>query len=512
MNIARAAVLVLAVFGLALALPCSARAESVEDRLIQVSEEERDEMLSNATIGVQSGGLTAQSTEKKYPDAKLSEFNSVSDIVAALDAGKVDYALQPITSAVLYMRSHPSYTYLSEPLYSFDSCMATAKGNDELCEKLDEAVKKLKDDGTFDRVYKKWVEDGDYSTDDIPEVTDKDAETIVVAGSCTLEPGMFIQNGEPAGFIVEMVKRAAYEAGMRVEVVDCSFASSLAAVSSGKADFALSVTKNEEREKEFDFTESLYDEIWVAMTLDEDAEGTGVIDSFKTNFTSTFITENRWEMILSGLGITCGIAAGAFALATVFGAVLCWMESRGGGAAAFARGYGKIVTGIPVLVWLMLLYYVVFAGVDISAAIVAILCFGLEAAAPLSGVFSTGLASVDKGQVEAALALGFSRGEAFRRVVLPQAARAVWGLYAGQLTSLVKATSIVGYVAITDLTKVSDIIRSRTFQAFFPLVSTALIYFAVIALASWALARASRRFDPKRRKPEAVMRGLKARE
>ncbi len=140
----------------------------------------------------------------------------------------------------------------------------------------------------------------------------------------------------------------------------------------------------------------------------------------------------------------------------------------------------------------------------------AVICFGLEAAAPLSKVFTAGLDSVDQGQTEAALAMGFSRGETFRRVVLPQAARSVWGLYSGQLTALIKGTSVVGYVAIADLTKVSDIIRSRTFQAFFPLVSTAIVYFAVIALSSWLLARAGKRLDPKRRGAERILAGIEA--
>ncbi len=502
------AALALAACALAAATPVGAWAESITDRAIQATREEQDELLANASIGVEVGSLMAQEAEQDYPNAKLSQFANVNDIVAALEAGKVDYAIQPLSSTLLYMRSHPNYTYLSETLYSCDSRLAVAKGNDELLEKLDAAVKKLKEDGTVDAVVNKWTVDADYSTDDIPAIDDPSAPLLTFTASCSMEPVMFIQNGEPAGSLVEIVKRVAYEAGYRTKFIDTSFASSLAAVSTGKADVAINVSWTEERAKELDFTESFYDEPWVAMTIDEDAEGGGIIGTFGTNFKSTFVAENRWQMILGGLGVTVGIALGAFVLATLFGALLCWMGARGGAAAAFSRGYCRVVTGIPVLVWLMLLYYVVFAGVDIPAVVVAILCFGLEAAAPLSGVFSTGLASVDKGQVEAALALGFSRKETFRRVVLPQAARSVWGLYAGQLTSLVKATSIVGYVAISDLTKVSDIIRSRTFQAFFPLVSTALIYFAAIALFAWLLGLAAKALDPKRRSDSAILKGL----
>ncbi len=500
--------LALAACLLALAMPVAAQAQSVKDRAIQVSDEERDELLGSARIGAQTGGLTAQYVENDYQNAEVSEFTTLSDIVAALDAGKVDYAIEPLSATLLYMRTNAKYTYLGNGLYSFDSRLAVGKGKDELTEKLSAAITKLKEDGTVDAVIAKWTVEGNYSTDDIPEIDDPSAPVLTVASACAMEPVMFIQDGKPTGSLIELVKRAAYECGMRTEFIDTNFASCLAAVSTGKADVALNVSKTPEREKEMNFTESFYDEPWVAMTIDEDAEPEGFFDTLEANFTSTFLAESRWQMILGGLGVTVAVALGAFVLATVFGAALCWLDARGGAAAAFSRAYCRLVTGIPVLVWLMLLYYVVFAGVDIPAVAVAILCFGLEAAAPLSDVFSAGLASVDKGQVEAALALGFSHGETFRRVVLPQAARSVWGLYSGQLTSLIKGTSVVGYVAITDLTKVSDIIRSRTFQAFFPLVSTALIYFAAIALFAWLLGLLGRTTDPRRRPAPLILKGI----
>jgi polar amino acid transport system substrate-binding protein len=183
-------------------------------------------------------------------------------------------------------------------------------------------------------------------------------------------------------------------------------------------------------------------------------------------------------------------------------------RSRRAAVRGIARAYGKLTSGVPALVWLMVLYYVVFASVDIPAVAVSIICFGLLSAASLAEVFLTGLEGVDKGQVEAALAMGFSRGEAFRRIVLPQAAKNVWPLYSAELGELIKATSVVGYIAIQDLTKASDIIRSRTFQAFFPLFATAIVYFAVIALCAAVLALIGRRMDPRRRKPEAVLKGI----
>ncbi len=261
------AVLVMAVCALALVAPVAAQAESIKDRAIQVTDEERDELLGSARIGAQTGGLTAQYAENDYPNAEVSEFSTLSDIVAALDAGKVDYAIEPMSAALLYMRSHASYTYLGDGLYSFDSRLAVGKGKDELTEKLSAAITKLKEDGTVDAVINKWTVEGDYSTDDIPEITDADAPVLTVASACAMEPVMFIQNGEPAGSLIELVKRVAYECGMRTEFIDTNFASCLAAVSSGKADVALNVSKTAEREKEMNFTESFYDEPWVAMTI-----------------------------------------------------------------------------------------------------------------------------------------------------------------------------------------------------------------------------------------------------
>ena len=106
------------------------------------------------------------------------------------------------------------------------------------------------------------------------------------------------------------------------------------------------------------------------------------------------------------------------------------------------------------------------------------------------------------------MALGFSEHQAIRHIVIPQAISSVWKFYSAQLTGLVKTTSIVGYIAVADLTKVSDIIRSRTLESLFPLVSTALVYFAIIALLSWLLSRVAKRFDPRRRSAARILKGI----
>jgi polar amino acid transport system substrate-binding protein len=164
-----------------------------------------------------------------------------------------------------------------------------------------------------------------------------------------------------------------------------------------------------------------------------------------------------------------------------------------------AKVYVAILRGTPVLVVLMIIFYVVFASVDIDPLIVAVFAFGLNFAAYVSEMFRTGIEGVDRGQTEAGIAMGFTRVQTFLHIVLPQASKRILPVYKGELISLVKMTSIVGYIAVQDLTKASDIIRSRTFDAFFPLIMVAVLYFLISWLLMVALDRLERVADPRRK-------------
>ena len=154
----------------------------------------------------------------------------------------------------------------------------------------------------------------------------------------------------------------------------------------------------------------------------------------------------------------------------------------------------------------MILYYLVFGSVEISGILVAVVGFSINFAAYVSEMMRTGIEAVDKGQHEAAAALGFNRLQVFARITFPQAARHVLPVFKGEFISMVKMTSIVGYIAIQDLTKMSDIIRSRTYEAFFPLIATALIYFVIAYVMTHGLTLVEMKIDPKRR--ARVLKGV----
>ena len=139
--------------------------------------------------------------------------------------------------------------------------------------------------------------------------------------------------------------------------------------------------------------------------------------------------------------------------------------------------YGDFINGIPTLVLLLILFYVVFANSGMSASLVAIVAFAMCFASSAGNIFDTSISSVPQGQTEAGLSLGFTPFKTFMGIVFPQALRKGLPLYTGECISLLKNTSIVGYIAIADLTRASDLIRSRTFDALIPLLVITIIYF-----------------------------------
>ena len=226
--------------------------------------------------------------------------------------------------------------------------------------------------------------------------------------------------------------------------------------------------------------------------------------SIANGFYSNLILENRYLLVLDGLKTTVVISVFATLFGTLLGALVCFMRmSKQSLLNLPARVYIAILRGTPVLVVLMLIFYVVFASVNISSVLVAVFAFGMNFAAYAAEIFRTGIEGVDKGQAEAGISMGFTRTQTFFFIVLPQTLRRILPVYKGEFISLVKMTSIVGYIAVQDLTKAGDIIRSRTFDAFFPLIMVAVLYFAI----SWFLLQSveylERRTDPKFKRNKA---------
>ena len=208
-----------------------------------------------------------------------------------------------------------------------------------------------------------------------------------------------------------------------------------------------------------------------------------LIGSLMESFTNNLIVEDRYRMILDGLQVTLLITFWAAILGTILGGLLCWMRmNKRPWLQQVAKAYLGLMYGMPVLVLLMLMYYVVMAPMDATGIVVSIVTLAMNMSAYICEILRTAIQRIDRGQTEAGLALGFTGRQTFFRIVLPQVVKSIMPVYQGEIVCLLKETSIVGFIAVADMTHACDLIRSRTFDAFFPLIVTAIIYFLMTRL------------------------------
>ena len=192
------------------------------------------------------------------------------------------------------------------------------------------------------------------------------------------------------------------------------------------------------------------------------------------------IKGNSWNTILGGLWVTVQISALALLLGTLLGALICLMRTRKNPVVrTIASVYIAILRGTPVLMLLLLLYYGVFARAGIAPVMVAVITFALNVSAHVAELLRSALEAADRGQAEAARTLGFSAWDAFRLITLPQVLRIAKPVYQSTIVNLIQWTSVVGYVTITDLTRVINNIASRTMQPLLTIIIGMLIYLAL---------------------------------
>ena len=192
------------------------------------------------------------------------------------------------------------------------------------------------------------------------------------------------------------------------------------------------------------------------------------------------IQGGSWQTILGGLWVTVQISLFALLLGTVLGALVCLLRTRRNRVArGIASVYIAVLRGTPVLMLLLLLYYGVFARTGLKPVTVAVFTFALNVSAHVAELLRSALEAADRGQAEAARTLGFSAWDTFRLITLPQVLRIAKPVYQSTIVNLIQWTSVVGYVTITDLTRVINNTASRTMQPLLTIIIGMLIYLAL---------------------------------
>ena len=229
---------------------------------------------------------------------------------------------------------------------------------------------------------------------------------------------------------------------------------------------------------------------------------------FSDEFVLNFIADNRWKYLTNGLWTTLQVTFYALLLGIAIGVVVAVVRSThdktvddmNPGFGRFilkffdkvCRVYLTVIRGTPVVVQLMLIYYVILASLT-NKVLIASLAFGINSGAYVAEIIRSGIMSVDKGQFEAGRSLGFNYVQTMWHIVIPQAFKTILPTLANEFIVLIKETSVAGYVALQDLTKGGDIIRSRTYSAFMPLIAVALIYLVIVMFFTWLVGILERR-------------------
>jgi polar amino acid transport system substrate-binding protein len=466
------------------------------------------EDLHDKSLAVMLGSTHDTFARKYYPHADIRQYKSPSDVLLAVKTQKVDVGIYNSVSLKEILNTSPDIGTIGEPFEMMPVAFGFSKENTELQQKFNAFLKSIKSNGIYDDIINRWTNQDDPV---MPKIDTPNKNGTLVAGHLSDAglPFAIVKDNENIGMNIEIAKRFAADLGKDIRFDDMEFGSIMPAVSTGKIDFiAVTLMITEERKQKINFGDPYFEIGMSAFALKKNIASKdnevnpvsttsflqGVINSFRSNI----IEEKRYLLIIDGLKTTILISILSTIFGTLLGGLICFMRmSKSALLNVPAKIYISLLRGMPVLVLLMLIFYVVFGSVNINPIIVATIAFGMNFGAYVAEIFRSGIQSIDKGQMEAGIAMGFNKLKTFIYIILPQTIQRVLPVYKGEFISLVKMTSIVGYIAVQDLTKASDIIRSRTFDAFFPLIMIAILYFLISLLLMLGLDYIEKITDPK---------------
>ena len=464
--------------------------------------------LHDKRLGVLMGTIYDEYAERNFPGAGKYSFNAVPDMLLSLSTGRIDAAFVDQPYVALLLADNPQLDVLEKNLFYVDIAAGFNKRNPALRRQFDEYLEYIKNAGIHDEIVNRWIGQKGPEMPDILHSGERGQLRVGIVSDIGL-PFTAVSLDHYIGFDVEIASRFAAHTGKEIVFVNLPFASLLPSLASGRIDMiAASMTPTGERAKQIDFSEPYFHSGASVLIRksepDLSADALSRIEKIGQSFHNNIIREQRYLLILNGLYVTVLITILAAISGSILGGLICAMRmSKNGVLKSIASALIAAIRGTPVLVLLMIIYYIVFASINISAVLVAVIGFGVNFAAYVSEMFRTSIESIDKGQAEAGTASGFTQIQTFVYIIMPQALRRVLPVYKGEFISLLKMTSIVGYIAVQDLTKASDIIRSRTFDAFFPLIMVAVIYFLLAWSLGLILDRIEINVDPKRKRRKA---------
>lgn len=428
-------------------------------------------------------GLEAMDLKKHFTFLNVGG----AERLMAVSSGKADYTIVDSTQAMSVDLKSMGLEIKFGGVIPHGYSLLFSRRCADYCELFNEFLVFAQENGIYERLFKKWTTDIDAPKQKEPLVLPTEGEPVRVGiGGASFPWVYYTADNGTSGFQADMMDYFSVWSGKPVKYVTADDNALPVMLETGRADCLFyPLQRTPEREKAIVYSDPYFYEVGVVVGRIREISGADAIsftDRVKNDFHSNLVFENRWKMLVDGLWVTLLISVLSIIASLLFGALICSMRmSSVKFLSGFAKAYISIVRSIPMLVLLMIMFYVVFKSSRMSGIWISVICFAVYHGAYFSEMFRSGIESVSKGQYEAGTALGFNGFQTFRIIVLPQALLHSIPVLKGEVINLIKSTSLVGYVAVQDLTRAGDLIRSRTMDAFFLLLLVALVY----ALISW---------------------------
>ena len=487
-----------------------------------VRKEEKTEKLSledfsSARIGMLDGSIHISTAQKHLPDATLQYFSSNFDMASSLKEGKIDGYIvdEPVARSLSNYYENQKILTILDP---FSFVYALPKGDpdsEKLQEQLDNYLYEIKENGTLQEIDGIWFgKDESLKTIDLNRLKKNSKMLTLAAFAVSNEPFIYTkEDGNYLGYEIDILARFCDKYGYDLDINEYTFDDLMLALENGKCDIAAgAIAATEEREESFLLSVPHYEagNVLVVKSFGTEVKESSFFTKITDSFHKTFLQESRWKLFLQGITTTVLISVASITCGSLLAFLLYLIYYQKNAVLnKIINGFCEIVEKTPAVVILMIFYYIVFGSLDIHAAVVAAFGLSLKFSVRVFGLLYIGVGSISKGQTEAAYALGYTPGKTFMKIIFPQAVMRILSGYKSNVVNLIEETAVVGYIAVQDLTKISDIIRSRTYEPFFPLLASAAIYIGIAVLLIFLVNKIEIRIDPKRRSEEDILGGIK---
>ncbi len=468
--------------------------------------------LKVGTIATWSGSLSNQIASKSIEEAHFAFYTNPVDMFQDLRTRKVDACILPSYRIKALKNDYPDLSILDQSLGMSQTSFIFSDKSNELRKQFNEFLEAKKADGTMEMLEEKWFSNpSNYANIpyDKAQLSGENG-TIDVAIAADAIPYEYIRDGQIIGYEPEFLDLFCQEYGYNYKMQNMQFDAMLMGISTSKYDIGLSnVEYTEERAQKVNYGSFMREEPIVAIVNNGNPYSKGLIEDLKLSFSKTFIVGSRWKGLIHGLLITLLISGSSIIFGSIQGYFFfLWTKNYPGIFKRIIIFFSNIFLGLPIVVFIMITYYILFGKSRLSGVFISIIAFTFMFSIYVHDCLHASIKTVPPEQREAALALGYTEGQTLVHILIPQALDSFLPSYKNEIISLLKSTSIVGYIAVNDLTRQGDLIRATTYDAFFPLITVALVYLLLTWIIIYFIKLLLSYVNPKRRKPSQILKGI----